>query len=217
MGSCGLQLAEEDIGIGGTTRHESSDRTDEWCEEWECRTCQQHEPFGNVVGHARVIHQHRHRHQTANGHHRLLQIQRGLAQQLHQLTEAHALNQSTDDSTEENHQTCIGQPTELEGVADDGQLELSDQRVIQQFVHRWHNLAGDQDEENDQPIDTPSLEGLGETKVLMLHLHHIRPILFLDEEFVVDEHCDDGSHRTEDGRRLWTNEISATELYDDGE
>ena len=51
----------------------------------------------------------------------------------------------------------------------------------------------------------------------MLYLNRISRTLFPDEEFVIDEHGDDGCHRAEDGRCLWTDEMRTAELYHDGE
>ena len=130
-GGSSLEFAEEDIGIRSRARDKRADRSNKRRKEREGRASQQHEALGDIVGHTRIVHQHGHRHQTANRHHRLLEVEGGLGQQLHQVAETHALDESADDGTEENHQTRIRQPAELKGIADDGQFELRDQGIIQ--------------------------------------------------------------------------------------
>ena len=51
----------------------------------------------------------------------------------------------------------------------------------------------------------------------MFHLYCISSTLSLDEEFVINQHRNDGCHRTEDGRRLRPDEMCTTELHDDRE
>lgn len=216
-GGSSLELTEEDVGIRGTTRYEGTDRTNQRSEEREGSTRKQYQSLGNIVGHTRIVHQHGHSHKTADGHHRLLQVDGGLGQQLHQATEAHALNQSADDCTEENHQAGIRQPAELKGIANHWQLKLSHQRVVQQLVYRRHNLTANQDEEDDQTVNTPSLEGLCQTELLLLHDYLVLWILIANEQFIIYKHGDDGCHRTEDGGCLRTDEVSAAELHHDGE
>lgn len=46
--------------------------SNEWSKEWKGCSRQQHQSLGNVVSHARIIHQHGHRHKTADGDGRLL-------------------------------------------------------------------------------------------------------------------------------------------------
>ena len=216
-GSRGLKLTKEDVGIRSTTRYERTNRTNQRSEEREGSTSQQHETLGDIVGHTRIVHQHGHSHEAANGYHRLLQVECGLSQQFHQFAEAHTLNQTTNHSTQENHQSCIRQPTKLEGITNHWQVELSHQRLVQSLIHWRHNLAGDENEEDNQTIYTPSLEGLGESEILVLHLYGISGTLLLDEEFVVDEHGDDGCYRTQNSRCLRTNPVGAAELNHDRE
>ena len=67
-----LQLTKENVGIGGTACNESANASNEWGKEWKGSARQQHQSLGNVVSHARIIHQHGHRHKTTDGDGRLL-------------------------------------------------------------------------------------------------------------------------------------------------
>ena len=80
-----------------------------------------------------------------------------------------------------------------------------------------HKLTADENEEDNQSIDTPSLEGLRSAKLLLLDNHLVSWILVLDEKLIVDKHCDDSSYRTKDSRRLRSNKMGTAELNDDRE
>ena len=200
-GGGGLQLAEQDVGVGGTTGDKRSDGADERREEREEGAGEGHEALGNVVGHSGVVHQHGHGHEAADGDGGLLQVDGGLGEQLHQAAEREALDESADGGAEEYHESGIGEPAELEGVADDGQLELGDEALVEQLVDGGHNLAGDEDEEDDEAIDAPCLQGLAGAEDFLLDLHFVGRVFVADEQLVVDEHGDDGCHGAEDGGR----------------
>ena len=199
-GSRSLQLTEEDVGRSSRTSHEGTDATDKWSEERVGYSGEGNQTGSDSQRHTCIVHEGSQSHQAADGERCLLEVVRSLTQQLHQSSEAHALDKSTDYGTQEHHQAGIAQPSEGERIADDWHVELGYEGGFQQVVDIRTNLAGDEDEEDDEAIDTPCLEGLGQGEALFLHLHTIAGVL--QEELVVDEHSYDGTKASEDSRCL---------------
>ena len=144
-----------------------------------------------------------------------MQSDGGLCQHHHQFSETQALYHAANHGSKEYHQTSIGEPAKLKGIANDGDIELRHQTLIQQFVDGRHYLTRYQDEEDDQAIDAPGLERLEHTKRLLLDMNRIFTGRVVQEQSVVNQHGADGCHRTKDSGRLRTNEMGTAELNND--
>ncbi len=71
---------------------------------------------------------------SVHGHHRLTQIHHGTGKNHHQSLEAHSLNESTNRSTQEEHQSCIGNPAKLKGAVEYRQMNRTHQMILRKAL-----------------------------------------------------------------------------------
>ena len=203
-----LELGKENIRRGIRTRYESSDGTNHRSNQRIEITRHSYQSRGDGSNHSRIVHHARQGYQRTNGHHRLAQIHRSTGKNHHQSLEAQPLYQSTDRSTQEEHQARIGNPAKLKGAAEHRQMNRTHQMTLEESIDRRTECSGNQDEYQYKEVNTPCLQALAESEgFLILHL------AFSGKHLGVCDDGNNGSQRTDDGWSLRTEIIAAYKLH----
>ena len=203
-----LELGKEDIRRGIRTRYKGSDGTNHRRYQRIEAARYSHQTRGDGSNHSRIVHHTRQGYQRTDGHHRLAQIHRGTGKNHHQFLEAQSLNQSTNRSTQEEHQSCIGNPAKLKGAVEHRQMNRTHQMTLEESIDRRTECTGNQDEYQYKEVNAPCLQALGKRKgFLILHL------ALSGKHLGVCDDGNNGSQRTDDGWSFRTEIIAADKLH----
>ena len=203
-----LKLGKEDIRRGIRTRYEGSDGTNHRRYQRIEIARYSHQSGSDGSNHSRIVHHASQGYQRTDSHHRLSQIHRGTGKNHHQSLETQSLYQSTNRSTQEEHQARIGYPAKLKGAVEYWQMNRTYQMTLEESIDRRTECSGNQDEYQYKEVNAPSLQALAKRKVfLILHL------ALSGKHLGVCDDGDNGSQRTDDGRSLRTEIIAADKLH----